>query len=68
MDRRIASVAAGNKFYFTSLALLNDVWALDQTSKRKYEKIFLRPLPLSRFLAKTLRAKKLLWKDSARII
>ena len=36
-------------------------------SKRKYEKIFLRRLPLSRFVAKTLRVNKIARKSFSKI-
>ena len=47
------------------VALLDaNVWVRipGQSSKMKYKKIFLRRLPLSRFLAKTLRVNKIAMK------
>ena len=38
-----------------------------QTSKRKYQKIFLRRLPLSRFVIKTLRVNEIAMKSFSKI-
>ena len=60
MKQSVVAVVDKVMFWFITYEAL--VQTPDQTTNRIYEKIFLQRFPLSRFLAKILRVKKIALK------